>query len=42
MKNDQIRLLKRLQDGLKVDNDKVQINPLVLFGWLFLLNGKKI
>lgn len=34
MKNDQIRSLTWLQDGVKVDNDKVQINPLVLFGWL--------
>ena len=33
-RNDQIRLLAPLQDGVKLDNEKVQINPLVLLGRL--------
>ena len=36
-RNDQIRSLASLQDCLKVDNQKVQINPLVLFGHLTTL-----
>ena len=31
-RNDQIRSLVCLQEGVKVDNEKVHINPLVLFG----------
>ena len=36
-RNDQTRSLASFQDCLKVDNQKVQINPLVLFGHLTTL-----
>ena len=36
-RNDQIRSSASLQDGMKVDNEKVQINPSVLFGCLTAL-----